>query len=83
MDIPHILCIADNTRRAMETVKWNDKHPDSATIADIRATKDQWQAHRHSLLFCFLPASKQTHIIVVIIIVIIVRIHIIQQKEDG
>ncbi|MBU4338196.1 N-6 DNA methylase [Patescibacteria group bacterium] len=29
------ICVAGNTRRAMETDKWNDKTPEKATITDI------------------------------------------------
>ena len=32
---PFAICVAGNTRRAMETEKWNDKTPEKATITDI------------------------------------------------
>ena len=32
---PFAICVAGNTRRAMETEKWNDKNPEKATITDI------------------------------------------------
>ena len=32
---PYAICVAGNTRRAMETVLWNDKEPEKATITDI------------------------------------------------
>jgi len=32
---PFAICVAGNTRRAMETNKWNDKEPEKATITDI------------------------------------------------
>jgi len=32
---PLAICVAGNTRRAMETDKWNDKEPEKATITDI------------------------------------------------
>jgi type I restriction enzyme M protein len=32
---PFANCVAGNTRRAMETVLWNDKEPEKATITDI------------------------------------------------
>ncbi|MFH1745322.1 MAG: N-6 DNA methylase [bacterium] len=32
---PLAICVAGNTRRAMETVEWNDKEPEKATITDI------------------------------------------------
>jgi type I restriction enzyme M protein len=32
---PFAICVAGNTRRAMETARWNDKIPERATITDI------------------------------------------------
>ena len=32
---PLAICVAGNTRRAMETAEWNDKEPEKATITDI------------------------------------------------
>jgi len=32
---PFTICVAGNTRRAMETEKWNDKTPEKAIITDI------------------------------------------------
>lgn len=32
---PYAICVAGNTRRAMETELWNDKEPEKATITDI------------------------------------------------
>ena len=32
---PFAICVAGNTRRAMETEKWNDKTPEKAIITDI------------------------------------------------
>jgi type I restriction enzyme M protein len=32
---PLAICVAGNTRRAMETAEWNDKEPEQATITDI------------------------------------------------
>jgi type I restriction enzyme M protein len=32
---PYAICVAGNTRRAMETDKWNDKEPEKAIITDI------------------------------------------------
>lgn len=32
---PFAICVAGNTRRAMETAEWNDKEPEKATITDI------------------------------------------------
>lgn len=32
---PYAICVAGNTRRAMETEHWNDKEPEQATITDI------------------------------------------------
>lgn len=32
---PLAICVAGNTRRAMETNEWNDKEPEKATITDI------------------------------------------------
>lgn len=32
---PLAICVAGNTRRAMETALWNDKEPEKATITDI------------------------------------------------
>src|SRR3989338_6848939 len=32
---PFAICVAGNTRRAMETEKWNNENPEVATIADI------------------------------------------------
>ena len=32
---PLAICVAGNTRRAMEVVEWNDKEPEKATITDI------------------------------------------------
>ena len=32
---PFAICVAGNTRRAMETEKWNNENPEIATIADI------------------------------------------------
>ncbi|KKU91370.1 MAG: N-6 DNA methylase [Microgenomates group bacterium GW2011_GWA1_48_10] len=32
---PYAICVAGNTRRAMETEVWNDREPEKATITDI------------------------------------------------
>lgn len=32
---PYAICVAGNTRRAMETEFWSEKHPEKATITDI------------------------------------------------
>lgn len=32
---PYAICVAGNTRRAMETAAWNDVEPEQATITDI------------------------------------------------
>lgn len=32
---PYAICVAGNTRRAMETESWNDREPERATITDI------------------------------------------------
>lgn len=32
---PYAICVAGNTRRAMEVAAWNDKEPEKATITDI------------------------------------------------
>jgi type I restriction enzyme M protein len=40
------ICVAGNTRRAMETAEWNDKEPEKATITDIPISYGKIEEYR-------------------------------------
>lgn len=44
---PFAICVAGNTRRAMETEKWNDKTPEKATITDIPISYGKIETFRY------------------------------------
>lgn len=43
---PFAICVAGNTRRAMETAEWNDKEPEKATITDIPISYGKIEEYR-------------------------------------
>ena len=43
---PFVICVAGNTRRAMETAEWNDKEPEKATITDIPISYGKIEEYR-------------------------------------
>lgn len=43
---PFAICVAGNTRRAMETAEWNDKEPEKATITDISISYGKIEEYR-------------------------------------
>jgi type I restriction enzyme M protein len=43
---PFAICVAGNTRRAMETAQWNDKEPEKATITDIPISYGKIEEYR-------------------------------------
>ncbi len=43
---PFTICVAGNTRRAMETAEWNDKEPEKATITDIPISYGKIEEYR-------------------------------------
>ncbi len=43
---PLAICVAGNTRRAMETALWNDKEPEKATITDIPISYGKIEEYR-------------------------------------
>jgi len=44
---PYAICVAGNTRRAMETEHWNDKEPEKATITDIPISYGKIEVFRY------------------------------------
>lgn len=44
---PFANCVAGNTRRAMETKRWNDKEPEKATITDIPISYGKIEEYRY------------------------------------
>ena len=44
---PFAICVAGNTRRAMETDNWNDKEPEKATITDIPVSYGKIEEFRY------------------------------------
>lgn len=44
---PFAICVAGNTRRAMETEHWNDKEPEKATITDIPISYGKIEEYRY------------------------------------
>lgn len=44
---PFAICVAGNTRRAMETDRWNDKEPEKATITDIPISYGKVEEYRY------------------------------------
>jgi len=44
---PFAICVAGNTRRAMETEKWNNENPEIATIADIPVSYGEIEEWRY------------------------------------
>ena len=47
MKSPYAICVAGNTRRAMETEHWNDKEPEKATITDIPVSYGKVEEFRY------------------------------------
>ncbi|MDD3064118.1 MAG: N-6 DNA methylase [Massilibacteroides sp.] len=43
---PFAICVAGNTRRAMETAEWNDKEPEKATVTDIPISYGKIEEYR-------------------------------------
>jgi len=46
LQAPFAICVAGNTRRAMETAEWNDKEPEKATITDIPISYGKIEEYR-------------------------------------